>query len=67
MRTQDAETIQKVVHGLFDGKGDPTILEYVCGVLEDEHFEFGEQGKEAFDAIGPFLVSAQARLRFAGC
>ncbi|EFJ43917.1 hypothetical protein VOLCADRAFT_95808, partial [Volvox carteri f. nagariensis] len=56
MSTHDAETIQKVVHGLFDGKGDPTILDYICGVLEDEHFEFGEQGEDAYEAIGPFLI-----------
>ncbi|GIL87925.1 hypothetical protein Vretifemale_15973 [Volvox reticuliferus] len=56
MSTHDAETIEKVVHGLFDGKGDPTILDYICGVLEDEHFEFGEQGEDAYEAIGPFLI-----------
>ncbi len=54
--THDHETIEKVVHGLFDGRGDPTILEYIVGVLEDEHFEFGKDGEEAFDQIGPFLV-----------
>jgi hypothetical protein len=56
MSTHDAATIQKVIHELFDGKGDPTILDYICAVLEDEHFEFGNQGEEAFEAIGPFLV-----------
>lgn len=56
MSTHDHNTIQKVVYGLFDGKGDPTILDYICGVLEDEHFEFGEDGEEAFEQIGPFLV-----------
>ncbi|KAG2441206.1 hypothetical protein HYH02_010050 [Chlamydomonas schloesseri] len=56
MSTHDHETIQKVVHGLFDGKGDVTILDYICGVLEDEHFEFGEDGEEAFEQIGPFLI-----------
>jgi hypothetical protein len=38
-------------------QGDETIIEYICGVLEDEHFEFGDDGEEAFEAIGPFLVS----------
>ncbi|KXZ48205.1 hypothetical protein GPECTOR_29g111 [Gonium pectorale] len=56
MTSHDAQQINKVVHSLFDGKGDPTILEYICGVLEDEHFEFGDNGEEAFDAIGPFLI-----------
>jgi len=31
-------------------------LDYICGVLEDEHFEFGEDGEEAYEAIGPFLL-----------
>ncbi|KAG2423892.1 hypothetical protein HXX76_014945 [Chlamydomonas incerta] len=56
MSTHDHNTVQKVVHGLFDGKGDPTILDYICAILEDEHFEFGEDGEEAFEQIGPFLI-----------
>jgi hypothetical protein len=51
----DSQLVRKVVHELFP-KGDETILEYICGVLEDEHFEFGEDGEEAFESIGPFLV-----------
>ena len=52
----DPEQIRAAVHDLFS-KGDETIIEYVCGILEDEHFEFGEDGEGAFDSIGPFLVS----------
>ncbi len=33
----------------------------MCGIVEDEHFEFGDDGEEAFENIGPFLVSARAR------
>lgn len=44
--------------GIFSGKGDETILDYICGVLEDEHFDWGASGdgSDAFEAIGPFLV-----------
>ncbi|GAX81005.1 hypothetical protein CEUSTIGMA_g8440.t1 [Chlamydomonas eustigma] len=51
----DSQLVREAVHELFS-KGDETILEYICGVLEDEHFEFGEGGTEAFEAIGPFLI-----------
>jgi hypothetical protein len=40
--------------------GDETILDYIIGVLSDEDFEFGVDGEEAFEAIGPMLVSTQA-------
>lgn len=51
----DADQIRDAVHELFS-KGDATILDYICGILEDEHFEFGEDGEEAYESIGPFLV-----------
>ncbi len=51
----DAE-IRKAVLDLFT-KGDETIIEYIIGIMEDEHFEFGDEGEDAFEAIGPFLVS----------
>ena len=52
----DADQIREAVHELFS-QGDATILDYICGILEDEHFEFGEDGEEAYESIGPFLVS----------
>ena len=53
----DPDAIRAAVHDLFK-KGDETIIDYVCGILEDEHFEFGDDGEGAFDSIGPFLVRA---------
>ncbi len=51
----DAAQIREAVQSLFK-KGDETIIDYICGVLEDEHFEFGDDGEEAYESIGPFLV-----------
>ena len=37
--------------------GDPTVLDYICGCLED--FEFGEDaGEEAFDSFGAMMVGS---------
>ncbi|KAG0591226.1 hypothetical protein M758_1G156000 [Ceratodon purpureus] len=38
---------------------DPIILDYLVNVLKDETFDFGVDGKEAYDAVGPFLVAAE--------
>eukprot|EP00983_Pelagomonas_calceolata_P044218 1139207-Pelagomonas_calceolata.AAC.1 len=52
------ENIRKEVTALFSGKGDETIVDYVCSILEDDDFEFGDgDGDQVFEAIGPFLVS----------
>ena len=52
----DPVKIRVAVNELFS-QGDQTIIEYICGILEDEHFEFGDEGEGAYDSIGPFLVS----------
>mmetsp|Transcript_18986 Transcript_18986/g.32470 ORF Transcript_18986/g.32470 Transcript_18986/m.32470 type:complete len:755 (+) Transcript_18986:110-2374(+) len=51
-----ARDVKATLLGLVDGKGDPDIVEYMCGLLEDEHFSFGDDGEECFDQLGPFLV-----------
>lgn len=51
-----ADKVREVVMDMFGSKGDELILDYICNILEDEHFEFGDDGEEAFDHIGPFLV-----------
>ncbi len=48
-------TPRELLTDLFP-KGDSTFVDYIVGCLEDEHFEYGEEGEEAFDAIGHFLV-----------
>lgn len=51
----DGADVRAVATSLFSGC-DEGLLDYICGILEDEHFEFGDEGEEAFEAIGPFLV-----------
>lgn len=46
------------IHDVLGADGDEHILEYVAGVLSDEHFDWGE----AHDAIGPLLVRPVAWL-----
>ncbi|KAF5827579.1 hypothetical protein DUNSADRAFT_411 [Dunaliella salina] len=51
------DNIRKEVTALFSGKGDETIVDYVCGILEDDDFDLGDgEGDQVFEAIGPFLV-----------
>ncbi len=46
-----------MVADLFSSRGgDADILEYITGILEDEHFDFGPDGQGAFEHVGPFLV-----------
>lgn len=37
--------------------GDEMLMDYIVGVLQDEHFEWGTNGEGAFEAIGEFLVT----------
>jgi hypothetical protein len=46
------QSVRSVVLELFGDGGDASILDYICGVLEDEHFEW----EDVYDSIGPFLV-----------
>ena len=36
--------------------GSSEIVDYIISMLEDQDFEFGANGEEAFESIGPFLV-----------
>jgi hypothetical protein len=48
----DAARVREVVHEVLGSQGDETILDYLVGVLEDEHFPW----EDAFDSLGPILV-----------
>lgn len=51
-----SEKIREII-----GSGnDPDVLEYIVSIVDDEHFEFGDDCDEAVEAIGALLV------RFAG-
>ena len=36
--------------------GDPDVLEYVAGSLEDGDFDYGNNGQEAYEAFAGVLV-----------
>lgn len=38
---------------------DFIILEYLVNVLKDETFDYGYEGEEAYEAVGPILVAAE--------
>lgn len=60
LHASEAE-IRRVVTQLFGGgKGDITILDYIVGILSDEHFDFGEDGSEAYEVLGDILVRVLA-------
>ncbi|KAK9806400.1 hypothetical protein WJX73_002265 [Symbiochloris irregularis] len=58
MGVQPAEPARAVVEEIVGRKGDATVLDYVINVLDDEDFEFGPEGREAFEAFGEMLVGA---------
>lgn len=49
----DHNRVSKAVHEVLGSHADETILEYLCGILEDEHFPWDE----AYDHVGPIMVS----------
>lgn len=38
---------------------DFIILDYLVNVLKDETFDFGYEGEEAWEVVGPLLVAAE--------
>ena len=50
------EEIIAVVHEVLGSAGDETILDYIVGVLEDEHYDHGVDGGETYEHLGPILV-----------
>ena len=55
-----AETFREVLESHGSNKGDSAeIVDYIISMLEDEDFEFGPDGEEAYEAIGPFLVGSR--------
>jgi hypothetical protein len=54
----DLKAVQAVVHDVLGSGGDETIIEYICGILEDEHFEFGEDGADLYEQVGPVMVDS---------
>ncbi|KAF8071383.1 ABCF3 [Scenedesmus sp. PABB004] len=55
-----AADVRGIVHDVLGACGDETILEYVVGVLEDEHYEHGDDGADTYDHLGPLLLESGA-------
>eukprot|EP01025_Chloroclados_australasicus_P020894 TRINITY_DN2198_c0_g2_i7.p1 TRINITY_DN2198_c0_g2~~TRINITY_DN2198_c0_g2_i7.p1 ORF type:complete len:518 (+),score=101.06 TRINITY_DN2198_c0_g2_i7:1-1554(+) len=49
-------SVRDVVVDVLGEAGDETILEYLITALEDEDFEFGEGGVEAYEQFGEMVV-----------
>jgi len=50
-------SVQSIVKGVLGDGGDDAILEYIVGVLEEPHFDWGEDGDGVFEVIGEFLIA----------
>ena len=48
---------RQIVEDVVGTKGDDTVFEYVVSIVDDNEFEFGQDGEEAFDTFGAVLVS----------
>lgn len=51
MAEEDALTL---ITAMFPDAPDPSIIEYISGLVSDEHFDWGDD--DGFESLGPFLV-----------
>lgn len=51
-----ARDVAAAVHAVIGAGADETMLQYIIGILEDEHFDWGDGGDGAFDVLGELLV-----------
>lgn len=52
----DYDTVKTKLDEVMPKSGDDTVLDYLCGALSDEHFDFGDNGSGVYDDLGEFLV-----------
>lgn len=50
--------VKSVVLEVLGSHGDDTILEYIVGVLDDEHYDHGDDGEETYEHLGPILLES---------
>eukprot|EP00887_Chlorella_sp_A99_P006972 scaffold2.g6972.t1 len=50
------EAVRACIQRSTGGKGDEAITDYVVSVVTDDDFEWGEDGEDAFEAVGEMLV-----------
>lgn len=48
---------RRIVEDVIGTKGDDTVFDYVVSIVDDNEFEFGQDGEEAFETFGAVLVS----------
>lgn len=54
-------SLEQGLHEVLEGRVkdvDSIIIDYLVNVLKDETFDFGYEGEEAYEAVGPLLVAA---------
>jgi len=55
-------SLEQGLHEVLEGRVkdvDSIIIDYLVNVLKDETFDFGYEGEEAYEAVGPLLVAAE--------
>lgn len=55
-------SLEQGLHEALEGRVkdvDSIIIDYLVNVLKDETFDFGYEGEEAYEAVGPLLVAAE--------
>lgn len=52
------EDVHTLVQEVLGGGGDADVLEYIIGVLSDEHYEHGDDGEGTYEHLGPLLLEA---------
>jgi hypothetical protein len=48
--------VRGAVESVLGKNGDDTIVDYIVSVMEDDDFDFGKDGEEAFESVGPIMV-----------
>lgn len=51
--------VRAAVESVIGKKGDETIIDYIVSCVEDDDFEFGEDGEEAFENLGDMMVGTR--------
>lgn len=49
---------RRIVEDVVGTKGDDIVFDYVVSIVDDNEFEFGQDGEEAFETFGAVLVSS---------
>ncbi|XP_024537100.1 ABC transporter F family member 3 [Selaginella moellendorffii] len=53
------EVLALIGRRIRDADVDSIIVDYIINVLQDDTFDFGKSGENAYEALGPLLVEAE--------